>query len=42
VTEQADCSATTCPECLIVCEEMMQTHKAFITGFAFDAISVNQ
>lgn len=39
--EQLDCE-TGCPECLILCTEMMDTYKAIITGFAFDTISVTQ
>lgn len=40
VTAQTDCSAITCPECLIVCEEMMTTYKALINGFSLDDITV--
>lgn len=40
VTQQADCLDTTCPDCLILPEEMMQTYKAVVTGFAFAAITV--
>jgi hypothetical protein len=39
-TQQADCTDSTCAECLITPEKMMQTYKAVASGFAYSNITV--